>query len=109
MNLVPGSRTEVLAYNSWTQKQVFWMRLAKLIYLAIPEPPKGELAVQSTMKQAAANAYREVVLALFPELEDQQFDKEGELAAFLKERASKPFELRVSEGPRGNMDISLKP
>lgn len=85
------------------------MWLAKLMFLNIPEPPPGEdSVVASTMKQVASNALRECILTIFPDLGDDQVDKEAELAAFLKERAGQPFELRVSEGARGNIDVSLK-
>lgn len=87
------------------------MRLAKLIFLAIPRP-KPQSAEEITECQQAAvnasNAYREFVMALFPELADAQVDKESELAEFLRQFAGKPLELRVSQGPRGNMDITLK-
>ena len=83
--------------------------MARLIYLAIPGPPQGasmdEVANQRTISM---NAYKEFVNTLFPDMSDQQFEKEGELASFLKQHASKPFELRITEDPRGSMDVTLK-
>ena len=84
------------------------MAFAKLIYLAIPIPPAVEGAIESTMSHTAANAFRDFVHFLFPDLDDQKEDKEAEMAAFLKERVGRVLELRVREDPRGNMDISLK-
>ena len=99
----------MLAYTAWTRQQLLQVRLAKLVFLCIPEPPPGDdIAIASTMKQTASNALRECILTLFPELQDQQIDKESELAEFLRERATKPIELRISEGARGNIDVSLQ-
>jgi hypothetical protein len=100
-----------LAFNEWTRQQLLWMRLAKLIYLAIPRPKPTSQEDISSCQQAqvtASTAFREYILTLFPELTDAQVDKESELADFLKQFATKPFELRITEDPRGNMDVSLK-
>lgn len=83
--------------------------MAKLVYLAIPGPPPGASMDEfASHRQTALNAYKDFVNTLFPDITDQQFEKEGELAAFLKQFASKPFELRITEDPRGNMDVALK-
>jgi len=83
--------------------------MAKLIFLAIPGPPPGATPdVAMSVRTKATNAYREFLCTLFPDLTDQEFDKEGELSEFLKRFAGKPFELRVTEDARGNMDLSLK-
>ena len=85
------------------------MRLAKLIYLAIPQPPAGSAPeVVMAARTQASNAFREYLCTLFPDLTDQEFDKEGELSEFLKRFASKPFELRITEDRRGNFDVSLQ-
>ena len=102
---------EQLAFEGWTRQQLLWMRLAKLIYLAIPRPtPTSQEDIASCQKAQvdASSAFRECICTLFPHLTDEQVDKESELATFLKEFSRKPFELRVTEDPRGNMDVSLK-
>ena len=102
---------EHLAFREWTRQQLLSMRLAKLIFLAIPRPrpqSQEEVAECQQAAHAASTAFREYLCTLFPEMTDQQFEKEGELADFLKDFVGKPFELRVTEDPRGNMDVTLK-
>lgn len=58
--------------------------------------------------QGNAKAIRELVMAIFPDMQDQQFEKESEMASFMKDFSEKPFRLLVTKDLRGNMGIALE-
>lgn len=106
MEIPPGSVQEELAFSEWQRQQILLLRVFQVLGRLLPVY-QGE---DGGAASAAANgkAIRELIQALFPELEDDQGEKEAEMAAFMKEFSNKPLRVHVTEDLRGQQTVTIE-